>query len=74
MRPFLLTNSSSCVWSDSPGVDDLGEAVSPDAALWQGAGLEEGALLPRPQGPHPQAGLELLLGDAQQGRRLLEET
>ena len=60
--------------SDSLGIDDLGKAVSPDAALWQGARLEEGTLLARPQGPHPQTRLELLLGDAQKGSRLLEET
>lgn len=53
-------------------VDDLGQAVSPHAALGPAAGLED-ALLPRLQRPHSQTHEKLLSGDTQQISSPLQE-
>lgn len=53
-------------WSDSLCIDDLCEAVPPDTAVCQGAGLEESTLLPCPQGAYPEACLQFLHRDTQQ--------
>lgn len=47
------------------GVDDLGQAVSPHAALCLGTGLQH-TLFPRLQRPHPQTRPKLLGRDTQQ--------
>ena len=56
----------------SLSVDDLGQAVPPDATLGAGAGLED-ALLPCHQSPHRQTVLELLCRDTQQPSGPLQE-